>query len=48
MLQAASGSVPSTADETSKIDDKSETYSHDMTAAMGAGMFNILYIVVVS
>ncbi|KAG6389785.1 hypothetical protein SASPL_151259 [Salvia splendens] len=34
--EAASGSVPSTADETSKINDKSETYSHDMTAAMGA------------
>ncbi|XP_047970259.1 phosphoglucan phosphatase DSP4, amyloplastic [Salvia hispanica] len=34
--EAASGSVPSTADETTEIDDKSETYSHDMTAAMGA------------
>ncbi|KAH6760435.1 dual specificity protein phosphatase family protein [Perilla frutescens var. hirtella] len=36
VAEAAPGSVPSTENETSKIDDKSETYSHDMTAAMGA------------
>jgi len=42
LLQAASGSAPS-ADKSnvSKEEEKSETYSHNMTEAMGAGMFNI-------
>ncbi|XP_057798845.1 phosphoglucan phosphatase DSP4, amyloplastic [Salvia miltiorrhiza] len=34
VAEAAPGSVPSA--ESEKIDEKSETYSHDMTAAMGA------------
>lgn len=38
VAEAASGSVPSTEKETSKAGDKSETYSHDMTAAMGADL----------
>ncbi|KAL3630095.1 Phosphoglucan phosphatase DSP4, chloroplastic [Castilleja foliolosa] len=35
-VKAVSGSTPSTENENSKMDEKSETYSHDMTAAMGA------------
>ncbi|KAK6136145.1 hypothetical protein DH2020_030118 [Rehmannia glutinosa] len=36
VAKAVSGSAPSTENENSKMDEKSETYSHDMTAAMGA------------
>ncbi|KAG8380584.1 hypothetical protein BUALT_Bualt06G0030700 [Buddleja alternifolia] len=36
IAKAVSGSAPSTENETSKMGEKSETYSHDMTAAMGA------------
>ncbi|KAL3838245.1 hypothetical protein ACJIZ3_022836 [Penstemon smallii] len=34
--KAVSGSAPSKENETSEMGEKSETYSHDMTAAMGA------------
>jgi len=46
-LQAASGSVPS-ADKSSanKEEEKSETYSHNMTEAMGVGMFTIFVLLV--
>ncbi|KAL6552762.1 Phosphoglucan phosphatase DSP4, chloroplastic [Orobanche hederae] len=36
IVKAVSGSTPSTENENSKMDEKSEVYSHDMTAAMGA------------
>ncbi|KAL6493753.1 Phosphoglucan phosphatase DSP4, chloroplastic [Orobanche gracilis] len=36
VAKAVSGSAPSTENENSKMDEKSEVYSHDMTAAMGA------------
>jgi len=47
LLQAASGSIPS-ADTSSadKEEEKSETYSHSMTEAMGAGMFNLFLLLV--
>lgn len=47
LLQAASGSVPS-ADKSSanKEEEKSETYSHNMTEAMGVGMFTIFVLLV--
>ncbi|KAL6586305.1 Phosphoglucan phosphatase DSP4, chloroplastic [Orobanche minor] len=36
IVKAVSGSTPSTENENSKMDEKSEVYSQDMTAAMGA------------
>ncbi|KAK4480395.1 hypothetical protein RD792_013467 [Penstemon davidsonii] len=36
VANAVSGSAPSKENETSEMGEKSETYSHDMTAAMGA------------
>ena len=45
LLQAASGSIPS-ADTSSadKEEEKSETYSHSMTEAMGAGNLFLLLV----
>ncbi|PIN19353.1 hypothetical protein CDL12_07973 [Handroanthus impetiginosus] len=36
LAKAVSGSAPSTGNKTSEMDEKSDTYSQDMTAAMGA------------
>lgn len=45
LLQSTSGSMSSAEmDSANKKEEKSETYSHDMTEAMGAGMFNPLWI----
>ncbi|KAL3649656.1 Phosphoglucan phosphatase DSP4, chloroplastic [Castilleja foliolosa] len=38
VAKAVSGSTPSAENKNSKMDEKSETYSHDMTAAMGAAL----------
>jgi hypothetical protein len=43
VVQAASGSIPSAETSSSDVEEevvKSETYSNNMTEAMGAGMFN--------
>lgn len=47
LLQSTSGSVPSAETSSSDVkEEKSETYSHDMTAAMGAGMFNHFVVLI--
>lgn len=41
LLQSASGSTSSAEMDNADVkEEKSETYSHNMTEAMGAGMFN--------
>lgn len=42
-----SGSAPSAESNASKMEEKSETYSEDMTAAMGAGK-HIIYLMYTS
>lgn len=47
VVQAASGSIPSAETSSSDVDEeKSETYSNDMTQAMGAGMFNHFMVII--
>lgn len=47
LVQAASGSIPSAETSSSDVkEEKSETYSNNMTEAMGAGMFNHIMVLI--
>lgn len=47
LVQSAPGSIPSAETSSSDVEEvKSETYSHNMTEAMGAGMFNHFVVLI--